>query len=164
MAKIVIFGRWKRWGNLTTEDKGVQSDALWRSTPRRVWEVVISELFDHFTDQVPGAPGEVAVSTRLHITGGKEREDDDEEENCPRSVTVPDLQTCYAKEFPRESGYRAGGKRLAPEIQLPQTTSRNDNWLTANETRRNRGTWEHWRTQSDSELRPVDEQIAGNRP
>ena len=67
--QIVIFGGWGRWGNLTAEDKGVQRDALWRPTPRRVWEAWLAELFGRFPEQVPGAPVAVAVPTRIYSTG-----------------------------------------------------------------------------------------------
>ena len=162
--QIAIFGGWGRWETLTDEDKGIQEDALWRSTPRMMWEVAITELFDHMADQLPGAPVAVATPAPTRKTGGRYRLEEEEREPYQGDATIPIPLIYYAPAPSVESGYREGGKQLAPAIQLHQSTSCNDNWLVPNESRQMQGVGEPWRAQSDSPLQPAGERIRGNRP
>ena len=54
--QIVIFGGWRRWGSLGEVDQGIKEDALWRATPRGVWELVMREIFHGMGGQIPDAP------------------------------------------------------------------------------------------------------------
>ena len=75
--QMVISGGWRRWETLSNEDKGTQEDSLWKSTPRRVWEVVVTELFDHVADQIPGAPG-AATPGPTRSAGGRDVKEEEE--------------------------------------------------------------------------------------
>ena len=69
--QIVIFGGWRRWRNLSDVDQGIQEDALWRATPRGVWELVLREVFHAIEGQIPGAPKAVKKTTNARETGGQ---------------------------------------------------------------------------------------------
>ena len=69
--QIVIFGGWRRWENLADVDQGIKEDALWRATPRGVWELLLREVFHGVEGQIPDAPKAVGKTTNARETGGQ---------------------------------------------------------------------------------------------
>ena len=72
-------------------DKGIKEDALWRSTARRGWWMVITEVFHRFSEQIPGAPPTVCKTSLNSSDGGTERGEPDEMDGPDRGMAVPDL-------------------------------------------------------------------------
>ena len=71
--QIVIFGGWDRLEQQGNLDKGMQEDALWRATPRRVWELVMTELFNNAEELIPGSPCALQPLPRSRINGEENR-------------------------------------------------------------------------------------------
>ena len=91
-----------------------------------------------------------------------------EEDTVPETpdvaVAMPDLRVFYINRLVGESAFRNGGKQLASSVELPQTTSYNDNWMPENEERQDRPRHERWRAHSDSAIRPAEAVITGKVP
>ena len=93
--QIVIFGGWRRWRNLSDVDQGIQEDALWRATPRGVWELVIRKMSQGIEGQIPDAPRAVKKTMNARETGGQPERRGSIGEAPREQATIPDLQCFY---------------------------------------------------------------------
>ena len=87
--------------------KRIKEDALWSSPRRRVWELAITEVFNHFVEQIPGEPPAVCKTSLNSLYGGRTRRNPDEMEEPEQGMTVPDLSWYY--DGADEWLYRTGG-------------------------------------------------------
>ena len=142
----------------------MKEDALWRATPRGVWELVLTELFLGMDNQIPEAPA--ATRKTPSATGTWRRYTDEKPEQGTKiePMTVPDLSWYYDEEPLDEDRYRTGGKRSAPAVKLPMPTSFQDRWSGEAADRLVERDTEVWRINSDSAKKVANEKITGNRP
>ena len=161
-GKIVIFGGWARWEQLGDLDKGLMEDAMWRATPRGVWELVMKEIFRNIDEHIPGAPKAVYVANRERSTGGGLSPSDIEGDEIDVATTLPDLSGYYERDD--EDRYRVGGRQLAHAAQLPFSTSFQDSWSEEATRRLEEKQTAAWEINSDSATKLVNEKVAGNRP
>ena len=116
------------------------------------------------SDQIPSAPLAVRPAPSDKVTGGGSSEDANEGCEDGRYVTIPDLVWYYNDEPSSENRYRTGGKRLAPAVRLPYSTSFQDSWSGETTRRLKDKPPEVWGINSDSAKHIVNEKVAGNLP
>ena len=161
--QIAIFGGWRRWGNLADVDQGIQEGALWRATPRGIWELVLGGKSHGIEGQIPDAPRAVKRSHSGSVTSA--HQDRDLPTDIPREQKmVPDLSWMYsAGKRNDEDRYRTGGKKLDPPITPTRSTSFQDRWAEEAERRGLAAQPEVWKTVPDSKQAMVNEILTGNR-
>ena len=162
--QIVFFGGWRRWGKFQEVDKGIKEDALWRATPRGVWELALRELFRGMEGQIPEAPRAVRRIVGTHETGGKSNKGGFKQGTSRDQMTVPDLYWYYAEGEDVIDRYRTWGRSLAPPVSLPRSTSYQDSWSEEAENRGSGIPVEVWKINSDSKKTLANEKLTGNRP
>ena len=164
VEQIVIFGGWKRWTSLSRIDHGVKEDALWRSTPRRICELSMSDVFERTGELLPGAPPALEPEHRNTFELGGTQCRDRNSSGQEMGTTWPALGEMYAEDYREQGRYRTGGREISPELKLPQTTSLKEQWLEANDARREDRRIEKMNraTQSDSAIHVTEGRPTGN--
>ena len=119
---IVIFGGWKRWGNLIELNKGVKEDALWPATPRGVWELASADIFGNSRERIPDAPTASYEPNDEMMTGGRSGITSEDDEYAVVGMAIPDLARYYGSDGPPDAHFRTGGRNLDPSAQLPHST------------------------------------------
>lgn len=131
-GNIAIFGGWKRWGELGAIDQGLKGDALWRSTARKIWELALPDGFERVSAMIPGAPQDIEPAVPSNYSIGGVQEAGGSDEDNPFGETCNALDAMYAEYRPEQGRYRTGGRQLAPDVTLAQTTSWKEHWSEAN--------------------------------
>ena len=108
--RIVIRGGRKTLANHAAGDNGVKEDALAGSTPRRVWPVLVTELFGHFPEQVHGVGWGVVVvggalrSQRQRVciarAGREEKTQMAKKGTSDHTTALPEIRLFYADRWP----------------------------------------------------------------
>ena len=95
--------------------------------------------------------------------GGTQETDGDKNDN-PFGETCPALGKMYAGQPPEQDRYRTGGRQIAPEVKLAQTTSWKEHWSEAADLRISGKSKVKRGDQSGSALQVVDGRLKGCRP
>ena len=143
-------------------DKGIKEAALCRPTHRRVWELLITEVFNHFSGQIHGDPPAVCKESINSSTGGRNGDIPGGMDMLEQGMTVPDLSWYYEERAEAERLHQTGGERLDAPAQLPHTTSRHGTWAEEATARAESKDIAPWGINSDSAKHPIDGRISGN--
>ena len=97
----------------------------------KIWELVMAEISERMEEMIPGAPPDVETqaTTDFELGGPKDRDHSVDEPD----QTWPAMGKMYTEYSQGHNRYRTGGRELAREARLPQTTSLKKQWLGANE-------------------------------